>query len=291
MAAADVTIANRALTMLGQGEQQLLTLTDFSGGDRASKYLNKVYDAIRDEVLGEHAWNVLTRRVLLDEAFDEISISAISWSSDVVTVDTASNHGLSVDQTVEISDVSPIVYNGRYRVASVTDADTFTYELEQSSDPGAGTVTDATMKRVPAFGLERFFSLPSDFVRLHKVRDLDTRYRIETDESLIAADASAGEFGIIYIASISDVSVLPPHIATVLVTAVARELSVALGRSDMRPRLEELYFKHLDEARYKDALEAPVEVIQGSSWLNAHRRGHGDSVASGDARAWLDDVV
>src|SRR5262249_53369425 len=63
----------------------------------------------------------------------------------VVTLTTASPHGLQVGQTVTLAGVAPAGYNGTYTVASVTSNTTFTVALP--TNPGtyvSGTGTAAT---------------------------------------------------------------------------------------------------------------------------------------------------
>lgn len=64
------------------------------------------------------------------------AITAMSWASQTVTV-TSTAHGLLVGEYVAIAGVTPAQYNGVYRVATVADANTFTFVLAYNY----GTVT------------------------------------------------------------------------------------------------------------------------------------------------------
>ena len=55
-----------------------------------------------------------------------ISISAITWTADVATVSTVSNHSLSTGDYVEVEQVTPDIFNGVYQVI-VTSPTEFTY--------------------------------------------------------------------------------------------------------------------------------------------------------------------
>ncbi len=60
------------------------------------------------------------------------SVQAASWSGNVATVTTAAAHGLSSNQQVTITGMTPTAYNGNYQVA-VVDATHLAYSLATSS--------------------------------------------------------------------------------------------------------------------------------------------------------------
>jgi hypothetical protein len=65
-----------------------------------------------------------------------VTITALSQSGRVVTV-TASGHGLSVDDIVQIAGMTPAGYNGHYRVASVSGTQ---FTVNAPAGIGAATV-------------------------------------------------------------------------------------------------------------------------------------------------------
>lgn len=67
-----------------------------------------------------------------------IAITAISWLAGVVTVDTATPHGLIVGGRARVAGCTPAGYNKDWTVASVPLATRITYVLE--ADPGLATV-------------------------------------------------------------------------------------------------------------------------------------------------------
>ena len=75
-----------------------------------------------------------------------LDISSITWSADVATVNTVSNHLLSTGDYVEVESVVPDTFNGTYQV-TVVDADTITFP--KVGNPGsyitAGTVTSGSL--------------------------------------------------------------------------------------------------------------------------------------------------
>ena len=71
-----------------------------------------------------------------------ITLSAMTWSANVVSATTATPHGIPNGQVVSaiITGVTPSGYNGTYQITS-TGANTFTYAL--SVNPGSSTVQGA----------------------------------------------------------------------------------------------------------------------------------------------------
>ena len=71
-----------------------------------------------------------------------ITLSAMTWSANVVSATTATPHGIPNGQIVSaiITGVTPSGYNGTYQITS-TGANTFTYAL--SVNPGSSTVQGA----------------------------------------------------------------------------------------------------------------------------------------------------
>ncbi|MGF1581470.1 MAG: cadherin domain-containing protein, partial [Gemmataceae bacterium] len=71
-------------------------------------------------------------------SYGDLSISSISFLTDTVTVETTTDHGLSVGDTVDILGVSPSGYNGTFIVTGTPSTTQFTYAL--ATDPGLATV-------------------------------------------------------------------------------------------------------------------------------------------------------
>ena len=70
--------------------------------------------------------------------------TSLTWATGVVTV-VATGHGLVSGQGTLITGVTAAGYNG-YQIATVTDANTFTYPL--TADPGAASVQGIVYKNV-----------------------------------------------------------------------------------------------------------------------------------------------
>jgi hypothetical protein len=66
--------------------------------------------------------------------------ASISRSSDTATV-TCTAHGLAVGNIARITGADQLAYNGHHRVATVTDANTYTYTVYGSpTSPATGTI-------------------------------------------------------------------------------------------------------------------------------------------------------
>jgi hypothetical protein len=66
-----------------------------------------------------------------------INIIALSWALGIVTVQTATPHGLGIGSTARITGAVPVAYNGDRTVLTVPAADKITFALE--ADPGVST--------------------------------------------------------------------------------------------------------------------------------------------------------
>lgn len=78
------------------------------------------------------------------------TITAASWAANVFTF-TVPSHGYSVGNSIVITGMVPILYNGTYKVTSVTDANNFTIGSSNNSgglnftlDPGTATTFGVT---------------------------------------------------------------------------------------------------------------------------------------------------
>lgn len=92
----------------------------------------------------------------LDTGFNSVTLTSLAVSSNVATA-TKANHGFAaltdgtirVYPVIRISGATPAELNGDWRLASIPDADTFTFATTGISDQTAsGTIT---AKRAPLF--------------------------------------------------------------------------------------------------------------------------------------------
>ncbi len=95
-----------------------------------------------------HAPSIEQDDVLIDDPAS-ISVSSIVGASSVANVTTSAPHGLSVEQKVKISGVTPDTYNGVYQVTSVSSPNQFTYSVASlGTYVSGGTVVVPSLSRV-----------------------------------------------------------------------------------------------------------------------------------------------
>jgi hypothetical protein len=72
------------------------------------------------------------------------TVSAISWSSNTLTVTTSAAHGYSVGSVIILTGFVPIPYNGRYVVTTVIDSTHFTIGTSNNSNTNNLTINPGT---------------------------------------------------------------------------------------------------------------------------------------------------
>lgn len=122
------------------------------------------------------------------------------------------------------------------------------------------------LSSTPAWGFDNEYQLPNDLVRFVRMEDLDIEFRIEGRKLLTNWD----EANIVYIYRIVEVAVMDE----LLKNAIAAKLAaaIALGvKGDLRQAqmAEQAFDKMVSLANLVDASQAPVDVHQGSVWLNS----------------------
>lgn len=128
----------------------------------------------------------------------------------------------------------------------------------------------------PVFGFTNAFQLPSDFLRLSSLDNLNLRFRIEhgVDGRVLVSDESA--INLIYIARIIDVSQMDLGLTAAISARLAAEIALKLtGSRVVQREMEQKYLNVLSEAMFIDSLESPVETFEGTTWLNARLSGRG----------------
>lgn len=74
-----------------------------------------------------------------------VAVGTSTWASGLLTVNTSAVHGLAVNDYVDLESFTTGGINGVYRVATVTDTDTFAVAFPR--DPGAVTVGSGTSRK------------------------------------------------------------------------------------------------------------------------------------------------
>lgn len=259
-------VANLALSELGQ-EPILSPLTIATTTDKRCRVCNANYEPIRDEVLRSHAWNCATKRVSLGPT--EKTITGATAANPVVL--TSTSHGLAAGTYIIVTGVVGMTQlNGqRLKLASVT---THTMTL---ADPN-GTALDGsaytayssggTATVAPAWGFTHAYALPSDYLRMAYPELLGEQFRIEG--AYIHSNETS--LNIAYIYRLTDVSLMDQ----LLVSAIAARLAAAIakpltGSDSDKNRMEALYQQRLNEARYTDCTDGPLDTMESFSWVNA----------------------
>ena len=81
-----------------------------------------------------------------------VAITAATWAGNIATVTTASSHGFSVGGVVHVSGITPSAYNGTYTILTSSSTQ-FTYTLIAPSNPGNLTVPGSVGEVVIVSGI------------------------------------------------------------------------------------------------------------------------------------------
>lgn len=111
--------------------------TALSAGDiQSSAVVQMVYDGIQFQLLNPYSASV---------GPTTLTISSLSLTSNVVTINTTSAHGILINDSVVVTAVTNTAVNGSFTVASVPTSTSFTYALVSSNIAATvdtGTVLD-----------------------------------------------------------------------------------------------------------------------------------------------------
>lgn len=92
----------------------------------------------------------------LVNGFGSQTISTMTASGTTVTVTFGTAHNFLQYQVIEIAGATPSAYNGQFRILTVPNSTSFTFQL--SSTPSASTATGTMTCKLPALGWEKSFS-------------------------------------------------------------------------------------------------------------------------------------
>ena len=141
----------------------------------------------------------------------------------------------------------------------------------------------------PPFGFSNQFTLPSDFLRLVRLQDEELsniRYRIEAKSNgaggatrVLLTDE--GTANIIYIFRLTEVAKMDELLKNAIAARLAYQITLALkGSMQQVAFFKQEFNEMMSEAMYLDAIQGPVDVMQGTEWLNARLSGSGDGFRS-----------
>lgn len=124
----------------------------------------------------------------------------------------------------------------------------------------------------PLFTYTNAFQLPTDFIRLSSLDNLNIQFKIEhgVDGKVIVSDEST--INLIYIARITDVTQMDDLLTDTISARLAAGLAIALtGSREKRNDMIAIFNERLADARFIDSLESPVEQFEGQTWLDARQ--------------------
>lgn len=131
----------------------------------------------------------------------------------------------------------------------------------------------------PAFEFDNAFQIPSDFVRVAILDDLTLKWKIEggDDGRVLVTDESS--FNLVYIFRLTTVPQMDEGLKECIAARLAAEIALKLTSDKQVARdLYAVYQDKLNEARYADSLESPMETFQNRDWVNARFVGTSDSL-------------
>ena len=133
------------------------------------------------------------------------------------------------------------------------------------------------LSTAPVWGFSRAFQLPADFVRFANLDDLAIHFRIEggDDGRVLLTDDTA--VNLLYIYRLTTVPQMDEGLKECVAARLAAEIAYKLtGDKQVARDLYVVYQDKLNEARYADSLESPIERFEDRTWLDAARKGGGE---------------
>ena len=197
-------------------------------------------------------------------------------SSEVAIVNLALAK-LGEESLTALTDENPAGRLANRNYASLRDA----VLRERQWNCATRRTTLSKLATAPTFGFSNAFALPADFVRLIQLEDQSDDFRIEntTDGRVVVSDNNS--VNLVYIFRLTDVVKMDELLKQAIAARLAWEFAYKLtGDRNLRNDMAAEYQRVLAEAAHVDALEAPVETIQPSEWVEARLGIHSDSYKS-----------
>lgn len=179
---------------------------------------------------------------------------------------------------------------GSYRINDV-DADTsaearvardvwdFVSSVTLEAHEWMWATKDSALTRIGA-AATRFdyeYQLPGDFMRLGRVCG-DSAMRVALDGDMFTIHdgkllCSESYVYISYVYNKSTPGTWPGYFVAYFAAVLAAEMASALKSTTERERLEQMQVKRLAEARIRDSVQTPVQIIGAGSWRRAMQGG------------------
>lgn len=123
-----------------------------------------------------------------------------------------------------------------------------------------------TTNTAPVWGFSTAHSLPSDFIRFSRLDDLDIHFAIEGRE----IHSNQSTINMKYVFRETVVANWDELLKTAVAARLAAEICVAItGSRGLMADMWNIYNLKMEEARLIDKLEAPVQTMEGTTWLDA----------------------
>ena len=133
------------------------------------------------------------------------------------------------------------------------------------------------LSSTPAWGFANTFQLPSDFIRSADLDDLTLKYRIEGGDDGRVLVTDEGTVNLLYVYRLVLVPLMDDGLKECVAARLASEIAYKLtGQTQLARDLYAVYQDKLNEARYADSLESPIETLQNRSWVDARFRSTSD---------------
>lgn len=130
------------------------------------------------------------------------------------------------------------------------------------------------LSNAPAFGFTSAHQIPSDFIRMANLDDLDILFRIEggDDGRVLLSDEST--VNLLYVYRLETVPLMDEGLKECIAARLAAEIAKKLtGDNQVARDLYAVYKDKLADAQYADSLESPVETLQDRTWLDSRVKG------------------
>lgn len=255
-----LSICNKALRLLGVAKITQSNLDNNS--NEQARILNDIYDSVLDEVLSSHPWNFAIKRATLTELGGLIT----TWAEQGTT---------NVWQAALTTEPARVEFNGtegteKTSIATLTGANQWYWAsnilyIYSTSDPDTAYISPGIDAIIPEFEYNNTFSLPSDCLRVIRMKNDDAEFVKE--EQRLLTDESADDAKIQYIAQITDTTKFSAGFIMAFAQRLASEMTIPTTNS---PTLAQeaygLYKDKLDEAKGMDAQEGSGRELENLSW-------------------------
>ena len=128
----------------------------------------------------------------------------------------------------------------------------------------------------PAFGWNHQYELPSNWLRLVRLNDIDfPRARFEIEGEKILTDMTA-PLKLVYIKDEEDTSKWDALLTEAVAARLASELAMVIVQSSgLQNNMWQFYLQKLQLARSVDAMDEPAPVFEADLWLRSRLHGTG----------------